>query len=259
MNLDFLALTLLLAEHRGVVHLAPLGLELRTKQGLTALDQRALQRHADVARFDVFQDVILFPLEADVHLVLKVKRRFRVVVGAEVDFVADVAIDGQLNPLVKVESGDGPVALRQTRVFGPAVSDTKIQFGRSLGLDFNLVGAKNGLEQLGVHRQFGRKSALLIVDFLLHLIPEFAEVFIDVVFEEFVQGQEGRIPEVEGVSQTLTYHILSGGLIVIHPVFDHIGKVQTHTARGLHGVGVVLTMRQRQVQTVGLCPTQRRH
>ena len=139
LNLDFLALTLLLAEYRGVVHLAPLGLELRTKQRLTALDQRALQRHADVARLDVFQDVILFSLEADVHLVLEVKRGLRIVVGSEVDLVANVAIDGQLNALVKIKSGDGPVALRQTGVLGPAVTDTEIQFGRTLGLDLNLV------------------------------------------------------------------------------------------------------------------------
>ena len=42
LHLDLLPLALLLAEDGGVVNLAPLGLELQTKQGLAALDQRAL-------------------------------------------------------------------------------------------------------------------------------------------------------------------------------------------------------------------------
>ena len=139
LHFNFLALTLLLAEHRGIVDLAPLGFQLGSKQGLTALDQGTLKRHADVARLNVLQDVVFLTLETDVHLVFKVKCGFRVVVGSKVDFVANAAVDGQLYALVKVERRDRTVPLCKARVFRSAVTHTKVQFGRTLRLDFNFV------------------------------------------------------------------------------------------------------------------------
>ena len=124
---DFLSLSLLLTEDRGVVNLSPLGLELQTKQGLAALNEGALQGHIDVARFNVLQDVVLFSLKPDVHLVLKVERRLGVVVRSEVDFLANASVNGQLNALVEVKCGNGPVALGKPRVLRLAVAQTEIE------------------------------------------------------------------------------------------------------------------------------------
>ena len=90
---DFLTLSFLLAENRGVVNLAPLRLEFGSKQRLTSLYQRALQRHRDVARLDVLQDVVFFPLKTDVHLIFEIKRGLGIVVGSQVDFVSNAAIN----------------------------------------------------------------------------------------------------------------------------------------------------------------------
>ena len=126
-------------ENCGVVDLAPLRFQLGAKQGLAALDQCALQGHADVARFDVFEDVVFFALETDVHLVFKVKRGFRIVVGSKVDFVANAAVDGQLYALVKVKRRDRAVPFCEARIFRSAVAHPKVQFGRTLWFDFNLI------------------------------------------------------------------------------------------------------------------------
>ena len=128
LNFDFLALAFLLAEHRGVVHLAPLRLELGAEQRLAALDEGALKRHADVAGLDVLQNVVLLALEPDVHLVFEVESGLRVVVGAEVDLLADAAIDGQLDALVEVECGDRPVPLGKSGVFRLAVAHAEVEF-----------------------------------------------------------------------------------------------------------------------------------
>ena len=250
LNFDFLSLSLLLTEHGGVVHLAPLRLELGTKQRLTSLNQRALEGHADVSRLDVFENVVFFPLEPDVHLVLKIESGFRVVVGSQVDFLSDASIDGQLNPLVKIKGGDRPVSLRQPRVFGFAVPHAKIQFRRSLRLDLNLVGTENGFEDFGVNGQLGSKTAFLFIQFVLHLRPELTQVLVDVVLQEFIERQVGRISEVQGVSQPLTHHILTRGLVVIHPVINHVWEIQTDPSRGFRRTGHVPAMRQWKVQSI---------
>ena len=250
LHLNLFALALLLAEHGGVVHLAPLRFQLGAEQRLTALNQGALKRHADVARLDVFQDVVLLPLEADVHLVLEVECRLRVVIRSEVDFLTDASVDGQLDALVKIKRGDGPIPLGKARVLRFAVPNPKIELGRTLGPDFNFVRSENGLKNLRVHRQLRGKAALLLVDLILHFVPELTDVLVNVVFEKLIQGQERGVPEVQRVSKPLTDDVLPRGLIVVHPVFDDIRKVQADPWRRLHGVGLVRSVGQGKVQRV---------
>ena len=242
----FLTLTLLLAEYGGVVHLAPLRFKLQTKQGLTALDEGALQGHVDVARLDVLENVILLPLEPDVHLVLEVECRLRVVVGSQVDFLTDAPVDGQLDALVEIKCGDGPVALGKPRILRLAVPQAEIEFGGTLRPDLDLIRPEDGLEDLRVDGELWRESAFLLIQLLLHLIPELTQVLIDVVFEKLIQGQMGRIPEIQRVPQPLPHHVLTGGLIVIHPVLDDIGKAEADPSRHLNGVGHIGVMGQRQ-------------
>ena len=247
LHLDLLPLALLLAEDGGVVHLAPLGLELQTEQGLAALDQCALERHVDVARLDVLQDVVLLALEPDVHLVLEVERGLGVVVRSEVDLLSDAAIDGQLDPLVEVEGGDGPVPFGQTRIFRLAVAQAEVELRRTLRPDFNLVGTEDGFEDLRVDRQFRGKASLLLVQLVLHLIPELAEVFVDVVLEELIEREVGRVPEIEGVPQALADHILARRLVVVHPVLDDVGKTEAHATWRFRGIRDIRAVGQRQV------------
>ena len=247
LHLDFLPLSLLLAEDGGVVHLAPLGLELQAEEGLAALNERALQRHVDVARLDVLQDVVLLALEPDVHLVLEVEGGLGVVVRSEVDLFTDAAVDGQLDALVEVKGGDGPVSLGQARILGLAVAQAEVELRRTLRPDLNLVGAEDGLEDLRVDCQLWGKAPLFLVQLVLHLIPELAEVLIDVVFEELIEREVGRIPEVEGVPEALAHHILPRGLVVIHPVLDDVGKTEAHATRRFRGVRDIRTVGKRQV------------
>ena len=92
-HFDFASFALLLAENGGVVKAPPLRFHLHPKQTLGALNQGTIQRHADVSRLDVFQDVVLLALEADVHLVFKIEQRLRVVLGAKLNLVADFSRD----------------------------------------------------------------------------------------------------------------------------------------------------------------------
>ena len=63
-----------------------------------------------MSRLKVFQNVVLFALETDVHLIFKIEQRFGVVVGSEFDFVANFSADVQLNALIKIKRCDAALA-----------------------------------------------------------------------------------------------------------------------------------------------------
>ena len=117
--LDFNLATLafLLAEDRGVVKTPPLGFHLQAKKALRPHNQAAVQWHADVSRFNVFQDVVFFSLETNVHLVFKVKQRLGVVLGPQLNLVANFSSDVQLDALVKIDRARPSLSLRNARVF----------------------------------------------------------------------------------------------------------------------------------------------
>ena len=116
LHFNLAALAFLLAEHGGVVQPAPLGFQFDPKQTLRAGNQRTVQRHVDVAGLHVLQDVVLFSLEANVHLVLKIEQRLCVVLGAEFNLVANLAVEVQLDALVKIHAPSVPLALGNARV-----------------------------------------------------------------------------------------------------------------------------------------------
>ena len=248
LDLNFTPLPLLLAEHRGVVEPSPLRFQLDPKQALGAHNQTAVERHVDVARLDVFQNVVLLPLETDVHLVLKIKQRLRVELGAQLNFVADASADVQLDALVEVHGTRPALTLRNPRVLGVVPGVAKRNFSRSLRLDFNLVAAENHLEQLAVDLQLGGEGFVSGILLLLELVPKFAQVALDVVVQILVQREHAGRPKQERVADGLLHLVHPRDRVVHHAVVEVARPLQRHPARKFSGVvGVRVVVRERQV------------
>ena len=161
----------------------------------------------------VFQDVVLFALETDVHLVFKIEEGFGVVVGPKINLVANLSADIQLDALVKVKRRDAALAFRDSGVLGVGDVDAKGEFRRALRLDFDFVASENRLKQLAVHRQFRSESAFRFVIFGLEVCPIFSQVARDVVVEVFVERQVGRRPVQQGVANALLDAVQPGGFV----------------------------------------------
>ena len=102
LHFNFTALAFLLAENSGVVQSSPLRFQLQSKQTLRTRDQAAVQRHVDVACFNVLQDVIFLALEPDVHLILEIEQCLSVELGTKLNLVSNFAPKIQLDALVEV-------------------------------------------------------------------------------------------------------------------------------------------------------------
>ena len=146
LDLYFTSFSLLLTEDRCVVQATPLGFQLQSKQTLRTRDQAAVEWHAYVPRFDVLQNVVLFTLEPDVHLVFEVEQRLGVELGAEFNLVTNFPAQVQLNSLVKIHRPRPSLALGNPRVFRVVPSVAQRDFRRSLGFDFDFIAAENHLE-----------------------------------------------------------------------------------------------------------------
>ena len=190
LHFNLTPLPLLLAEHCGVVEAAPLGLELQTKQTLRPRNQAAVERHVDVAGLDVLENVVLFALEANVHLVLKVEERLGVVLRAEFNLVANLAANVQLDALIEIHRTCAALTFRNAGVLGVVPGVAQGDFSRSLRLDLDLVAPKNHLEELAVDFELGGERAVRFVFLFLEFVPEFGEVAFDVVVQVFVQGEQ---------------------------------------------------------------------
>ena len=212
-NFDLLALAFLLGENGRVVQTSPLGLQLDTEQTLAPRNQGSREGHGNVPRLEIFQDVILFPLEANVHLVLKIEERFRIVIRSQVNFVANLSTDVELDALVKIKRRDAALAFGNPRVLGVGNVDTKREFRRTLGLYFDFVAAENGFEQFAVHRQLWGERTLRLIVFGLEVIPIFRQVAGDVVVEVFVERQERRRPVQQGVANALLDAVQARGFV----------------------------------------------
>ena len=230
LDFDFAPLAFLLAEHRGVVKTSPLRFQLHPEQALGADNQAAVERHVDVPRLDVLQDVVLLPLEADVHLVLKIEQRLRVELGAQLNFVANAPPDVQLDALVEVHGARPALTLRNSWVLGVVPGVAQGDFSRSLGFDFNLVAAENHLEQLAVDLQLGGEGFVGGILLLLELVPEFAQVALDVVVQIFVQRKHAGGAEQERVADGLLHLVHPGNGVVHHAVVEVAGPLQRHPA-----------------------------
>ena len=248
LNLDFTPLAFLLAEHRGVVEPSPLRFQLDPEQTLGTHNQTAVERHVDVPRLDVLQDVVLLSLEADVHLVLKIEQRLRVELGPQLNLVADASADVQLDALVEVHGTCPTLTLRNPRVFGVVPGVTQGDFGGSLRLDFNLVAAENHLEQLAVDLQLGGEGFVSGILLLLELVPKFAQVALDVVVQILVQREHAGRPKQERVADGLLHLVHPRDRVVHHAVVEVARPLQRHPARKFSGVvGVRVVVRERQV------------
>ena len=249
LNLDFTPLAFLLAEHRGVVESSPLRFQLDPEQALGAHNQTAVERHVDVPRLDVFQDVVLLPLEADVHLVLKIEQRLRIELGPQLNLVADASADVQLNALIEVHGTRPALTLRNPGVLGVVPGVTQGDFGGSLRLDFNLVAAENHLEQLAVDLELGGEGLVGGVLFFLKFVPEFAQVALDVVVQILVQREHAGRPEQERVADGLLHFVHPRDRVVHHTVVEVARPLQRHPTWKFSGVvGVRVVMREWKVE-----------
>ena len=247
-DLDFTTLPFLLAENRGVVEASPLRLQLDPEQALRADNQTAVERHVDVACLNVLQDVVLLPLEADVHLVLKIEQRLRVELGAQLNLVANASTDVQLDALVKIHGPRPALALWNPRVLGVVPGITQRDFGGPLRLDFDFVAAKNHLEQLAVDFELGGKSFVGRVLLFLELVPEFAQVALDVVVQIFVQREHARRPKQQRVANGLLHFVHPSSGVVHDAVVEVAGPLQRHPAWEFgRVVGVRVVVREWQV------------
>ena len=191
-------------------------------------------------RFKVFQNVVLLALEPDVHLVLKVEQRLRVVVGSEFDFVADFSTDVELNTLVKIKRGDAALAFGDSGVLGVGDVDAKGEFRRALRLDFDFVASENRLKQLAVHRQFRSEGAFRFVIFGLEVCPIFSQVARDIVVEVFVERQVGRRPVQQGVANALLDAVQPGGFVEDNLVVEVLRPSEIETCWAFRRVELVL-------------------
>ena len=248
LDLNFTPLAFLLAEHRGVVESSPLRFQLDPEQALGAHNQTAVERHVDVPRLDVLQDVVLLPLEADVHLVLKIEQRLRVELGPQLNLVADASADVQLNTLIEVHGARPALTLRNPGVLGVVPGVTQGDFGGPLRLDFNLVAAENHLKQLAVDFQLGGEGLVGGILFFLEFVPEFAQVALDVVVQILVQREHAGRTEQERVADGLLHLVHPRDGVVHHTVVEVARPLQRHPAWEFSGVvGVRVVVRERQV------------
>ena len=198
-------------------------------------------------RFKVFQNVVLFALETDVHLVFKVEQRFRIVVGSEFDFVANFSADVQLNTLVKIKRRDAALAFGDSRVLGVGDVDTKGEFRRSLWLDFDFVASENRLKQLAVHGEFWSEGTFRFVIFGLEVCPIFSQVAGDVVVEVFVKRQVRRRPVQQGVANALLDAVQPGGFVENNLVIEVLRPCKIEACWAFRRVELVLpSERERQ-------------
>ena len=247
LHLNLTPLTLLLGENGRVVQPPKLRFQLQTKQTLRSSDQRPRQRHLDVPGLDVFQDVVLLPLEPDVHLVFEVKQSLGVVLRAEVNLVADASADVQLNLLIEVKGGDPSLALGNLRVFGLRHVDSKGELGRTLRLDFNFIRPENRLKQLVLDGELGRKRSFCFVFLLLQFIPVFGQIAFHVKIQEFLKGEVGGGAEFNRVPDGLGKDVEPCVLVVGGSVLKVVRPIEVKTRWTLRRVeGILCAERKRQ-------------
>ena len=254
LHFNLTPLPLLLAEHCGVVQTSPLGFQLQTKQTLRARNQAAVERHVDVARLDVLQDVVLLTLETDVHLVLKVKQCLRVELRSKLNLVSNLSAKVQLNPLVEIDRPRAPLTFGDARVLGVVPRVPQGDFRGSLRLDFDFVAAENHLEQLAVDLQLRRKGTVSLIFFFLKLVPKFRQVALDVVVQVLVQGEQARRPELQGVADGLLDLVHPCEGVVHHTVIEVARPLQGHPSREFSRIEhVPIVVGERQIERgVGL-------
>ena len=229
-HLNFTALPLLLAENCRVVQTPPLRFQFHTKQTLRTSNQAAVQWHADVSRLNVFQDVVLLSLKANVHLVFEIEQRLGVELGAKLNLVSNFAAEVELNPLVKIHRPRPALALGNPRVFRVVPSVAQGDFCRPLWLDFNLIAAEDHLKELAVDLQLRGKSAVRFIFLFLQFVPELTEVTRDVVVQILVQGEHTRRSELEGVADGLLHLIQARDGVVNHAIIEIAGPLQRDAA-----------------------------
>ena len=100
-----------------------------------------------------------------------------------------------------------------------------------MGLDFNLIAAKNHLEQLAVDFQFGGKRLGCGIFLLLQFVPKLGEVALDVVVEVFVKGEEARRAKGQSIANRLLHFVHARQRIVHHAVVEVAWPLERHPTR----------------------------
>ena len=110
-------------------------------------------------------------MESDVHLIFKIEQRLGVVVGPQIDFVANLSTNVQLNALIEIKRGDAALAFRDARIFGIGNVDSEGELGRTLRFDFNLIATEDGFKQLTVYGKLRSKCPFCLVVLGLEFVP----------------------------------------------------------------------------------------
>ena len=124
-------------------------------QSLTSSDKGSVEGHIHVTGFDELNNFIFFSFVFEGQFVFKLKSSFGVVIGFELNFIANFGNHVHLNLLVEVEVGGSALPHIKLRVFAQHATYAKGHLCRALRSDVNGVAAKNLVENLSADINFG--------------------------------------------------------------------------------------------------------
>ena len=149
--IDGIRLAALFRENPRECQFAELELPLHPEQALRSLYQTVGSGQADIAQFDLLDDVVFLTFELQLHGVLKGEGGLGVVVGLQFQAFADLPCDIHLNALIEVEVEDLLIHHRKVGVLDPLKAQTEGQFCRSLRRDLDHIRSKDRGEKTAVH------------------------------------------------------------------------------------------------------------
>ena len=123
---------------------AELQTNFHTEQCLRTADQTAVQIHRHVTCLNRLNDIILLAFVPEFQVLLvETERCFGVVVEAEVQLVANLAVDGGLNLLIEIEDVIVTRTLGQRWVVDVLVLESEQQLCRTLHLQLHTAGTEH--------------------------------------------------------------------------------------------------------------------
>ena len=163
-----LALRVLLRQQRLHLEFAELEVGLDTKQRLRSGDEARVEVHADVARLEALDDVVLAAFVGQFEVgAVEVERRLGVVVQVEIDLIAHFTIDAYLNLVVENQMAVVAGALGQGGVVDELLLPAEAYLSRSLHLELHTAGAEDLVRRTDIELHVGDVELLLVV--VLHL------------------------------------------------------------------------------------------
>ncbi len=136
---------------------SPLRFYLQTKQTLTTRNQRSTQRQTNITCFDtldnfVFPKIIRSILE--LHHVVKIESRLRVVVGIQFQFFPNRAFHIHFDIHIKIKSTLSLLSQRSPWVSRSTIIDSKRQINATLRLNIHICTTKKTVNQTIFHINF---------------------------------------------------------------------------------------------------------